>query len=770
MNRSQNMLKRSSKKNEAEEMADHRDRLVHRLNKRNLLIDEAVNGQFCAVAKQIKQGENRVRMQVGRWLAAHPNYKPDCLNKSNTELSLRDFIKEQNWEEFLNSVSNGYGQGNIITLIALSNTLNVQIELFTSVGTGSADHVIINPEAPDQIIEESDGESEITDVEVARNPYFEKIDDDSFTPSNLLKNITSFTSTFDEKPIEHIEMQEIKPQVIKMYHYYKNYYGGVVELSDDSNFDDNIVTDDGSEFYADVDGPRMMSRFEPGMRVCYPAGYPTLNKFALGSSILTGVWWLVWLLFWGQDYSEFWSVLGFIIFYVAELINFVLGMVYMANFLFPVTRRWKSLHHLRPSFNLIPRADCMIFHYTEPIDTTCETLKGCLDLETHGKVRSDTYICDDGFWRKDPDAKPNQTKQLTKMQKLQKQIFSCEDLTKCCSILPCLNNKNKKNKTQYRDIDEQNSLVENDSSLLLSNNKVAHNHKSQRSFITEKKALKWIKENHHVIPTDLGRKLIRKIVATLTLYYTAQIGTSEGVVVSWNTRLTLLTKNGGGVDGFGAVTRTDCAVASLCYVFRVALPDDTPETFRNRAKVYLVARVKPPKHHYKAGNINNCIYNEMEFEDDRFLCFFDNDMRPHPAFLMRTVPFFFTFNGATRRYYHNKRVSFVQTPQYFLKDSLGVGDDFLASKNSIFFQAIQKGRDGFKSCAFAGTNAIFRSGALYAIGGMPYGSVTEDALAGRYLHKAGYRSIYAEEVLAVGEAPTTVASAMKQRMRWCKVK
>jgi hypothetical protein len=90
---------------------------------------------------------------------------------------------------------------------------------------------------------------------------------------------------------------------------------------------------------------------------------------------------------------------------------------------------------------------------------------------------------------------------------------------------------------------------------------------------------------------------------------------------------------------------------------------------------------------------------------------------------MRTIPWFYR---QTRRgkYRLDEGVAFLQCPQDFENVDQ---EDFLGNRNSIFFKAIQKGRDGLDSCAFAGTNAVFLLKALHSIGGVPYGTVTEDA-------------------------------------------
>jgi cellulose synthase (UDP-forming) len=135
-------------------------------------------------------------------------------------------------------------------------------------------------------------------------------------------------------------------------------------------------------------------------------------------------------------------------------------------------------------------------------------------------------------------------------------------------------------------------------------------------------------------------------------------------------------------------------------------------------------------------------------------------------------------------------MAFLQSPQFF-KDSTIAGEaDFLGGRNSVFFQGIQHGRDGFDLAAFAGTvffldpfvfhssatslhlsspclvagtNAIFRIPALHTVDGVPYGSLTEDAHTAVRLHKYGYKSVYVPDRLAVGIAPVTVANSMQQR-------
>lgn len=229
-------------------------------------------------------------------------------------------------------------------------------------------------------------------------------------------------------------------------------------------------------------------------------------------------------------------------------------------------------------------------------------------------------------------------------------------------------------------------------------------------------------------------------------------------------------------EGGKGVQRRDCAVGSLS--------DDYDYRDRGIPRVTFVGRMKPETHHSKAGNINNCLFNEGA--DGKYLLILDNDMKPHPKFLLAVLPFFFSegeaVDGGGRQYSDDiswNQVSYVQTPQYF-EDTpqLSVMGDPCGHKNTIFFDAVQCGRDGFESAAFAGTNAVFRRQAFDSIGGIQYGTQTEDAFTGNVLHTSGWDSVYFRKDfegeakdrirLCEGAVPETVAASMGQRKRWSK--
>ncbi|MGY6529690.1 MAG: glycosyltransferase family 2 protein [Cyanobacterium sp.] len=199
-----------------------------------------------------------------------------------------------------------------------------------------------------------------------------------------------------------------------------------------------------------------------------------------------------------------------------------------------------------------------------------------------------------------------------------------------------------------------------------------------------------------------------------------------------------------------------------------------------------IARPKPPgkPHHAKAGNINYAIFSGNTNGD--FILTLDADHIPEPQFLQRVIPYFFSYNLMTGRYYENM-VAFVQTPQAFY--NLPSGDPF-GHQAHLFYGLIQQSKDGMNSAFYTGTNAVLRREALVMVGlqnfaadfqkdesrleefdlvgGVSSNSITEDMNTAMRLHSAGWRSVYHNEPLSAGLAPDDLISTLQQRLRWAQ--
>jgi len=106
--------------------------------------------------------------------------------------------------------------------------------------------------------------------------------------------------------------------------------------------------------------------------------------------------------------------------------------------------------------------------------------------------------------------------------------------------------------------------------------------------------------------------------------------------------------------------------------------------------------------HAKAGNVNNALLQTS----GEFILILDADHLTGPDFIDRIIG-----------YFRDERVAFVQTPQHFY--NIPPGDPF-GSDAPLFYGPILKGKDGWNSAFFCGTNAILRREALLELGIVEY--------------------------------------------------
>lgn len=160
----------------------------------------------------------------------------------------------------------------------------------------------------------------------------------------------------------------------------------------------------------------------------------------------------------------------------------------------------------------------------------------------------------------------------------------------------------------------------------------------------------------------------------------------------------------------------------------------------------------------KAGNINNALSNHCKGE---LFSVLDADMIPKPNYLQKMVG-----------YFKNNDVGFVQSPQVFYNPdpfqyNLNL-DNKIPNEQDFFMREVQAGRARYNALFHVGTNALFSRKAVDDIGGIPTGSITEDMATGMLLQAKQYKSIFVNEVLAVGLSAEYYKDFAKQRKRWCR--
>jgi cellulose synthase (UDP-forming) len=161
--------------------------------------------------------------------------------------------------------------------------------------------------------------------------------------------------------------------------------------------------------------------------------------------------------------------------------------------------------------------------------------------------------------------------------------------------------------------------------------------------------------------------------------------------------------------------------------------------------------------HAKAGNINAALASTS----GEFVVVLDADFIALPNLLERTLGHF-----------EDEKLAFVQLPQAFYNvDSVQHVDGDLRDgwhEQSLFYDVIQPGKNRWDAAFWCGSPAVVRRAALESVGGAATSTITEDILTSMRMHAAGWRSLYHNEVLAVGVAPGDLDGFRTQRLRWAQ--
>ena len=162
--------------------------------------------------------------------------------------------------------------------------------------------------------------------------------------------------------------------------------------------------------------------------------------------------------------------------------------------------------------------------------------------------------------------------------------------------------------------------------------------------------------------------------------------------------------------------------------------------------------------HAKAGNINAALGRT----DGEFIVVLDADMVPQPDYLDRTLGYFV-----------DDRVALVQLPQEFynldsIQHASAMRETGAWHEQQLFYRVIQPGKNRWNAAFWCGSPSVVRRAALESVGGVATESLTEDLLTTIRLHRRGWRTVYHDEVLAVGIAPQTLEAFSVQRRRWAQ--
>lgn len=154
----------------------------------------------------------------------------------------------------------------------------------------------------------------------------------------------------------------------------------------------------------------------------------------------------------------------------------------------------------------------------------------------------------------------------------------------------------------------------------------------------------------------------------------------------------------------------------------------------------------------KAGNLNSALrYIREHIPNAEFILTQDADEVMDPSFLYKTIG-----------YFNDPKVALVQTP----KEAIAPKDDPFGVRDRIFYDSLQPGRASSEASFSCGSGVVWRISAVESIGGFVTWNLVEDLTTSYYLHIAGYRSEYHNEILTIGLAPDDIPNLLKQRGTW----
>lgn len=165
-------------------------------------------------------------------------------------------------------------------------------------------------------------------------------------------------------------------------------------------------------------------------------------------------------------------------------------------------------------------------------------------------------------------------------------------------------------------------------------------------------------------------------------------------------------------------------------------------------------RFKPFQSRQKGGNINAWLDATREKGYD-LITFLDLDHVPVAGFYRTVLPFF-----------KDAEVAFVQGPESFRNREENFVTRAASLERDAFFGLLHRSYFGLGMPVIVGAHTTFRAETFRDLGGFYPVHLTEDYLMMLRLRALGKRGIFVDEVLAVGELPSTWPAYIGQQLRW----
>lgn len=165
--------------------------------------------------------------------------------------------------------------------------------------------------------------------------------------------------------------------------------------------------------------------------------------------------------------------------------------------------------------------------------------------------------------------------------------------------------------------------------------------------------------------------------------------------------------------------------------------------------------------HAKAGNMNHALAliadeeRTAGVERTEIVAVLDCDHVPLPGFLTNTLGWF-----------EDPEIALVQGPQHFYNHG-AFDDDGHTGEQGLFFNVLMASRQHAGVGPFwCGSTSLVRVAALEEVGGVATETITEDMHTTLKFLKAGWKTAFHRQTIAVGLAPATPDQYLLQRRRW----
>jgi cellulose synthase (UDP-forming) len=191
------------------------------------------------------------------------------------------------------------------------------------------------------------------------------------------------------------------------------------------------------------------------------------------------------------------------------------------------------------------------------------------------------------------------------------------------------------------------------------------------------------------------------------------------------------------------------------------LDDGDREWVAEMCAGYGARYVRRDRHdHAKAGNMNHAMdlmarETAAGAEEVDVVAVLDCDHVPMPSFLTATLGWF-----------DEPKVALVQGPQNYYNAG-AFDDDGETGEQGVFFHVLMPGRNHDGAGPFwCGSTSLIRARALREIGGISTATIVEDMHTTLGLIRAGWKTVFHHQTLAVGLGPSTPDQYLLQRRRW----